>query len=167
MSQMKSSMIPGILLIVIGALLLFNEMNWFPFQWYRLYPILLLLTGAGLIVIAFTNKSGNAMFWGSLIFLFGVLYFLRNFGLLGYFALEDIWPVFFIILGLSFIAIMLVNPGDWGVLIPGGIFLFFGSLLFMRTLNLWWAHHIMATYWPLLLVLVGVIVIVTSIRNNS
>ena len=164
---MKSSIIPGILLIVIGTLLLFNEMNWFSFQWNGLYPLLLLLTGAGLIVIAFMNKSGNAMFWGSILFLFGLLYFLRNFGFLDYFVFQDIWPIFFIILGLSFVAIMLVNPGDWGVLIPGGIFLFFGSLLFMRTLNLWRVHEIMATYWPLLLVLVGVIVIVASIKKDA
>ncbi|MBD3290192.1 hypothetical protein GF337_15400 [candidate division KSB1 bacterium] len=167
MNNSKTSLLPGILLIIIGSLLLIHKLNIFYFDWQQTYPILFILIGIMLFVSYFMNRNTNSVFWGTIIALAGVFFFLRNYHVIDYYYMSEAWPVFMIILGIAFLVLFVVKPQDWGVLIPAGIFLVIGTSFLLRNLHLWYARDIIQRYWPLLLIIIGAGVILSSFKKEK
>ncbi len=165
MSNSKASIVPGILIILLGSVLFVHEMDWFHFDWYNLYPLIFLLMGAALILISILDRNHNPMFWGTILLLLGVLFLMRNYGYLNYFSFREVWPVFLIIIGLAFVTSFLLRPNDLGMLIPAGFLIIPGSALLLRKLHFWAAYEYVANFWPLLIVLVGVVIVVKSLKK--
>jgi membrane-bound ClpP family serine protease len=166
MSQTKPSLLPGIILIIFGLLLLVHKLDIFYFDWHRTYPLVFMLIGVVLFISTVLYKHQSAAFWGTVFLLAGLFFFLRNYDFIEYYYIGEIWPVFFIILGLAFVVLFLFKPQDWGVLIPGGIFLFLGTTFFLRNFHYWRAQEIIARYWPLVLILIGIGVIVGGLKKK-
>lgn len=166
MNNSKVSLLPGFFLIGLGLILLIHKLNLFYLDWMRTYPIIFMLIGLTLFVSAILNKNRSAVFWGTIFFLFGFLFFLRNFDFIEYYYIHDIWPVFFIIFGIAFIVLFIVKPQDWGVLIPGALFLFLGISFLLRNFHYWRVQEIIERYWPLLLILIGIGVILGSLKRK-
>lgn len=60
---------------------------------------------------------------GTLFFLTGLFFLPFSFGLLDWTQMEELWPVFPMILGLAFVALFLASLGRYpGLLIPAGLF---------------------------------------------
>ena len=167
MDNSKSSLLPGILLIIIGSLLLIHKLEIFSFDWPKTYPVVFLAIGIALFISYYTNRNRNSVFWATIFTLGGLFFFLRNYGYIDYYYFPDIWPVFMIILGIAFIVLFMATPQDWGVLIPGGIFLILGTSFLFRSLHLWQAQEIVRRYWPLILILVGAGIILSSLNKNK
>jgi len=168
MSTHKYSIMPGVILIVIGVLLLVHQIAPYSFSWYDTYPFILM--GLGLLfffsIIGKRNKGG--VFPGTFLFLLGLFYFLRNFDIIEYYYLREIWPIILIILGLSFVAVFITKPDDWGPLIPGGLFLFLGVVFLLNKLHLvyWDLGDVIADYWPAILILIGGRIIFRSLKRH-
>ena len=167
MSSSKTSLFPGILLIIIGSLLLIHRLDIFYFDWQQTYPLVFILVGIMLFVSYFANHNNNSVFWGTIITLAGIFFFLRNYHYIEYYYMDEAWPIFMIILGIAFLVLFAIKPQDWGVLIPAGIFLFLGTSFLMRNLRLWCAQEIIRRYWPLLLILIGAGVILSSLKRDK
>ncbi len=167
MSNSKTSLLPGILLIIIGSLLLIHKLNILYFDWPKTYPIVFVAIGIALFASYFFNRNSNSVFWGTIFTLGGVFFFLRNYHFIDYYYVREVWPVFMMILGIAFIVLFIVRPQDWGVLIPGGILLILGTSFLLRSLHLWHAQEIIRRYWPLLLILIGAGIILSSLKKNN
>jgi len=171
MATNRSSIAPGVILIMVGTLLLLDRLGIFAFGWFRLYPLLLL--GIGLLFYGKLPRDRGAVFPGTIFFLLGVFYVLRNYIFYRSYAFpyyfEEHWPVYLIIVGLAFVAMYLFRPKDWGVLIPAGVLLFFGVMFFLNTYDYlgWHSWRVVGRYWPVILIALGVMIVVNSLRRSE
>ena len=168
MSTHKHSIWPGLILIIIGALLLIHKLTPYSFGWYELYPLILI--GLGLLFFASIvhKRDKGAVFPGTIVLLLGLFFFLRNYDIIPYYYMR-VWPMFLIILGISFLAIFITKPADWGVLIPAGIFLFLGTVFLLRKFHIiyWDIWDIIADYWPVILIIIGGGIILGALKRQS
>ncbi|MDZ7261295.1 MAG: DUF5668 domain-containing protein [candidate division KSB1 bacterium] len=165
----KKSIIPGVLLIVVGLLLLLSRLDLLQFNWGHLYPLLLMALGLLCFLTIRRRKDAGAVFPGTIFFLLGLFFFLRNYDLIYYLYPDEIWPIFLIIFGLAFIALYLFKPQDWGVLIPGSLLLFFGIVFFLRELDLiyWRTQEYIERFWPLILIVIGTGIVLSSLTRKT
>ena len=169
-SKNKSSIFPGLLLITIGLLLLINKLLPGYLTWRHVYPLVLLALGILMLLSAFSRsrKDRGAVFPGTILFLIGLFFSLRNFDLVEYYYVREVWPIFLIIAGVGFLALFLVRPEDTGNLIPAGILLTLGVLFLLKKLYLIDVElgEIIADYWPVILILIGANIIFVSLRRR-
>jgi hypothetical protein len=162
----KSSVVLGAVLVLIGIGLLLSKMNVIDFSWYEIYPLGLL----GLSALSFaslTRGNKNGVFMGTAFAVIGLFFFCRNFGLLDFLWNFKFWPIVLISLGLGFIALFIVKPYDWGVLIPGSILTFLGAIFLLDSMDFAWRQLRLARrMWPLILVLVGVGLIISTLSKR-
>jgi hypothetical protein len=166
MIQKNRSLLPGIILIIIGAFILLRNLALFRFYWSESYPIFFILLGLVLIVAFIFYRSKSYIFWGSVFLMLGIFFMLRNYDIIDYFFMDEVWPIFLIILGIAFLVKFLVDPKDFGALIPAGILLFIGIINLLRALHYWEAYDYVKQYWPLLIVIVGLNIIITAMIKN-
>lgn len=168
MIEKKASLVPGILLIAVGLWLFVNRINVLSYYSFRIYPILMILFAVFLFEEAVRRRHSGALFWGVVVFLVGGFFLLRNFEIIPHFYAEEYWPIFLIAMGFGFITKFVFNPKDWGVLIPGGLFLFFGIGFSMRTLSgyFWRWEYIVEDYWPVILIVIGAAVLLSGLRKK-
>lgn len=169
MSTHKHSIWPGLILILIGALLLIHKLTPYSFGWYEIYPLILISMGVLFFVSIIHKRDKGAIFPGTIFFLLGLFFFLRNYEIIPYYYMREVWPMFLIILGLAFVAIFITKPGDWGVLIPAGIFLFLGIVFLLRKFYIiyWDIWDIIADYWPVILIIIGGGIILGALKRQS
>ncbi|MFQ5640281.1 MAG: LiaI-LiaF-like domain-containing protein [bacterium] len=170
MEKREKSFTPGVILIVIGLYFLLDQLNLFHFSWREIFPVALLLLGSLFLVSIFTRKDKSAAFPATVLLVLGAFYFLRNFDLLPYdfylYRMRDYWPVFLIAFGLGFIVLFLLNTHDWGLMIPGGLLLFFGVTFLLDKIGfLYWDDFV--EYWPVILIAIGTGIVVANLRKKA
>ena len=164
MDTSKSSIWPGLILIIIGSILLLYKLDIFDFGWYQIYPVVMM----GLGILFFTSIAGKnqkgAVFPGTILFLLGLFFFLRNYEIVPYDYVRHVGPVVLIIVGLAFFAVFLTKPSDWGALIPSAVLVVIGSSLLLRKFHViyWNVWDVITTYWPILLIVIGAGIIFRS-----
>jgi hypothetical protein len=169
MSDKGRSVLPGIILIFIGVVFLLHQLDVFYFRWRHIYPIMLLGIGAMFGVAVFSKGDRGASFPATVLLTLGVFFFLRNFDYFSFdyyfYDLRDFWPVFLIAFGFGFIVLFAFKRDDWGVLVPGGVLLFFGVVFFLNTLDILYWRNI-TDFWPVILIAVGVSIVINSLRKK-
>ena len=166
--SVSQSWVIGLILIIFGAVLLITRLGLFNFGWFELYPLLSIALGLLFLVLCITRRESGIVFPAVLFLSLGIYFFLRNYNFIRFYYPEDVWPVIFVALGLSFLALFITTPKDWGVMIPGSLFLFFGiTLLIAKMGSYWWWHELVANYWALVLVIIGLSIIVSSVLRKS
>jgi|GEM_PF-138821 len=163
MKDKYSSLIPGILLVLAGILLLLHNLHIYRLSWSTFYPLALLFLGLWFFAKAALEKNAGLVFSGSLLFLFGTFFFLRN--VLDLWWTDELlfWPVFLIIPGLSFLIMYLFRPREWGILVTAVILLFLGGMALGKNLGWYYEYPIFAwgrKYWPVLLIVLGIYLVV-------
>ncbi|HDL18023.1 MAG TPA: hypothetical protein ENH29_03115 [Bacteroidetes bacterium] len=170
MKDSKKSIVPGAILILIGVLIIIHKMDIFNFYWRNLYPVIFLALGAWFFFNVFLRKQRGQAFPGTLFLLLGIFFILRNYSLFYPYYIDEFWPVFLIIFGLAFVVQFLFRPDDWGLLIPGFIFLLLGFVFLARTMG-WFLpyqiEYIVETYWPVLLILIGIAIIFSGLKKKQ
>lgn len=168
MSAHKKSMLPGLLLIIFGVILLINRLAPYHFSWRELYPLILIGLGVLFFASVFNKKNKGAVFPGTILLLLGLFFFIRNYFNIGVYG-HEIGPVFLIVFGLAFFAVFITKPSDWGVLIPAGIFLFLGAMFWLRihTDFYWDVWDVVADYWPVILIIIGGAIILSSLKKKQ
>lgn len=167
MAKEQKSLLPGFVLVAVGTYLLLRKMGLVAFHWREVIPFVLILGGAFFLGPVFKRRDPGAAFWATALLLFGVFFLLRNYDIFSFgfhfYAAGDFWPVFLIVFGVSFIIQYLVKPDDWGILVPGAVLLFIGCAFLSR--NLFWFDF--STYWPLLLIVIGVSLVINGYRKRQ
>ncbi len=162
-----SSVFLGVAFILAGIAILLNQYQVLEFGWNQFYPLALIGLGVYFILDIVQGNKG-AIFWATLAILLGLFFFLRNFGYIPFFWIEEYWPLFMLIFGLAFISLFVVKPEDWGLLIPGTILSFLGLAIASYTMGFhWYPVRVLWRFWPLLLVLIGVVLILNSIQSRK
>jgi len=170
MAEREKSFIPGIVLIIIGAVFLFNELNIFHFRWRHLYPILMLGGSALFFTSMLTKKEKGSIFPASVLLILGLFFALRNFDIFSFdyyfYYVEDFWPIFLVAFGSGFVALFFVRSEDWAVLIPGGVLLFLGVVFFLSNTGvIYWQDF--TDYWPVVLIIIGLSIVGGSLRKRT
>ena len=157
----------GITLILLGAGLLLDRLGYLSFGWDKILAAVLILYGVGLMARVFFLDEKNKVFLGTNAILFGAMILFTGIGWIQ--NIPDLWlPASMMILGLSFVMIFVMNMNEWGVLIPGLIFIAIGMMFGAAELGYWEFERIgylLEMYWPLILILIGVSIILK--RKNS
>lgn len=169
MSTHKKSIFPGVLLIIFGVILLVNRITPFHFGWRQVYPLILIGLGMLFFASIYQKKDKGAVFPGTILFLFGLFFFLRNYDVIDYFYVSEVWPIFLIIFGLAFLALFVTKPSDWGVLVPAGILIFLGIMFWLKisTDFFWDAWYLVSDYWPVILIVIGGGIILGSLKKKQ
>jgi len=166
MSSHKHSIWPGLILILIGAILLIHKLIPDAFSWSKIHPLIFMALGVLLYVAILGRQNKGAVFPATILFLLGLFYFVRNYDIIDYY--DELWPVLSIILGLAFVSIFITKPANWGVLIPAGIFLFLGVVFLLRKFYIiyWDVWDLVSDYWPVILIIIGGGIILGSLKRH-
>lgn len=163
MSNRRGAIIPGLLLILLGAYLLAQNLN-VPLPGLdRLWPVFPLVFGLAFITQFFVGgrTDDGLIFVGVAGALVGAFFFLFTLGRLEWGDMGRYWPVFVVIGGVAFLAQWLVRPAQRGLLVPAFLALVVG--LVALVLNLRLVNPALAAQlsklWPALLILGGLAVL--------
>jgi len=144
MKKHDSNLVLGLILILIGAGLLFRRMGFFDFGWEESYPIALLLLAAMAIVSVAKGDKSQA-FWACFLLICGLFTFLKNYGLV-----DSFWSI-----------------NLWSLLIPGSILTTFGGVAILDDLHVdWFRISYFFDYWPLMLIAIGIAIIIGTLRRK-
>lgn len=169
MEHKKHSLTPGILLIAIGGYFLLRQYIVSFSAWEQIYPIPILLLAGFLLWETYRNKKPETMFWGIFLLCIGAFFLLRNYELIPYLYFDEYWPVVLLALGIAFIFKFIVNPKEWGALIPGTILLFFGLKNMLNAFHefYWDCDFFIDDLWPLIIIIVGIGIIISGIQSSK
>ncbi len=145
-------------LIFLGMILLLENLNIINGAW-MIWPLLQLILGVGFILLYFrTRKSDLVMLGlGSFITTNSIFFFYLN--MTSWFLLTYLWPVFIVLLGLTFLACWL--PSRKRVL------LYLSMLFIALGISFILIFAISALLWPITLVLTGISFITISIFDKK
>lgn len=163
MADKKVSIVPGLLLVLVGVALLLNKLDLVEWYWGDVYPVIMLGLGILFFSFVFVRRDRNASFWGTTFLLLGGFFFLRNFDIIPYYFWEEIWPVIPLAIGIGFIVLYAFKPEDWGVLIPGAVLLFIGIVALANTMDFYWrTRELVEDFWPVILIVIGGALVLSS-----
>ena len=134
MSSERRSIIPGVVLIVTGALIIANRLDYLDFRFRDIFPYAFIALGIWFFYKLLVRNQRGAAFPATFFVLFGVFFLLRRYSyqFWRFYDFHDLWPVFLLIIGLAFLVQFIFRPKDWALLIPSAIFLFSGSAFLAR-----------------------------------
>jgi hypothetical protein len=165
MSQRRSSLVPGLILIALGLILLANRLDWAHPRWYHIYPLILVAFGIGSAYSIRGRGHSDGVFQTVFFLSLGIFFVLRNYDILPrYLYIDEFWPIFLIAPGLAMIAVFLFVPDEWRMLIPGGALAAFGGLLMADELGYVQIYRL-ADYWPVILIAVGLSIFFKGFRQ--
>lgn len=135
----------AIFLIIIGVLFAvdsFLKVSVF----YKLWPVVILILGAGLVGIFIKRKASGVLYLavGEYLICFSGLAFYCNFT--SWRSMSRIWPLFIVFLGIVFVSLFLFHPKRRFLLLLGllhfslSIFFF---LIFSLGSQFWWTIFIL------------------------
>ncbi len=169
MTQKTKSLIPGVILITIGAVLLLRQLDVIYLRWHHVYPAGMLALALALFYSAFAKKDRTASFPGTILLILGAFFTMRNFNFFSFdyyfYHIGDFWPVFLIAVGAAFVVQYLFKHQDLPSLIMGGVLLLVGSAFFVQNLDIFYWFEIV-DLWPLLLIAFGVAMVARNLQNK-
>jgi hypothetical protein len=154
----------GIVLIAVGMLLLMNQFDVIELTLWNFITGFIILYGGALVVRSFGTGDRSKVFWGTALFLFGLYLILDSMGLVTH-HFPILIPAIFLIVGFSFLMMYLYNISDWHLLIPSLFFIGISGVIIAEELSLFQIYrfeYYLAQYWPVLLILIGLVLIVKS-----
>ncbi len=148
----KGNLIWGSFLILIGIVLLIGNLSKVSME--ILWPVFPLTVGLAFWVGYFhDHKNYGLLMPGSILVVVSLLFFYCN--LSGWEQMEILWPVFIMAPAVGFIAMYFGGGKDQGLLIPA-VILFGTGIVFLIISSGF------GDYWPVLLIIAGVFLIVSQ-----
>jgi hypothetical protein len=111
----------GVLLLAIGVLLLMSRAGVLNLNFERIIAYLVVVVGGFEAITAFSSSNNGRVFWGSALFLIGLLMVLISYDFVPS-SWNQIWPSALIIPGLSFLMLYFSNMKESRVLIIAILF---------------------------------------------
>jgi len=172
-ARRSGAIVPAVILIALGLFFLVANLGMVNVDIDQLWPIFPAILGLGMWVQFFVGRMRDpGLVTGGTIFLLtGVFFFLFTLRLdlpgLGRVSWGDmgvLWPAFPTIVGVALLLQYLVGGlRDHGLLVPVTILLIVGLGGFAFTLRGFPTFRLIADYWPVLLIVVGVLVLARSL----
>ena len=159
MRNRSGAIIPGLLLIALGAWLLAGTLGVRLPSFATLWPVALIVFGLAFLVQFFAGgrRSEGLVFTGVAAALLGGFFLAITLGRLTWADAGRLWPVYVLIGGLAFLAQWLARPAEHGLLIPAALATVVGLVALALTLGLagFTLPDQIIRLWPLLLILAG------------
>jgi hypothetical protein len=147
-----SDMIIGIGLVILGALFLSENIGYIEFDFQDIWPVFVLLAGIGFGIGYFQDKKNYGLLMpASILTIYGLLFFYCS--IEGWYIMSTLWPVFILGPGIGFFMMYLLGGREKGLLVPASILTVLGILFIIGHSDFW-------RYWPLVLIIIGIILIV-------
>ena len=168
MKNRRKDLVGGVILLVIGVVALLNQ--FVEFNWGNLGLLFLPALGGLFLVWGILTREGGLIIPGGIISGIGW----GAYAIAGPFQMwqgDNEGGVFLIIFGLGFGLITLLtavftDETHWWALIPGGIIAFVGvAVLFGGVLLT--ALELVGTWWPLILIALGIYVLWQGSKNKD
>ena len=173
------SILPGLILVIIGVIMLLDQAGIYFFHWSFIFSLLAVMLGLYMWVRALRSKEKRGVFTGTLLIVFGGFFLLWNYSPFYYhFYFRGYAPIFPIAIGLAFFALFVVDFRKWWALFPAAFFLSIGGIGLASTLhyinhyilqNMIYRSrdiiHVIAAYFPMILVGIGLLLIIGSMRK--
>jgi len=149
--------IPGLLLIVLGAIFLAGNLG--AFEFWEYWPVIIILLGVAFFGIWLRERPNYGLLMpASVLTITGILFLYCQIN--GWYYLEDLWPVFMLAPGVGFFLMYFFGEQEGGLLIPGSTLMVLG-LLFMSG-NRWVGY-----WWPVILIVIGVLLLLRPPKTWS
>lgn len=165
--QSKASLVIGLLLVIIGILLLIQNLYDFYLERSHLFPILIMALGLLFLFSIRRRERSGAVVPGTFLFLGGAILFSMNFDPI-YDIFSNIYPWTFVLLllGISFLVLFIIKPRDYGLLVPISVFLSLGILFLLYDL---WIIDLdgIKRLWPFIPIIIGIGIIIHAIVKSS
>jgi len=164
----------GLLLIAGGIWFLLDALGIHTPGMGAMWPIFPTLVGVGLFgVWLFSSDKRDAAgiaIPATINLLIGLFFFTFTLRIFRWGDMAFLWPVFPLIVGISFIVAWVLSLfREWGFLIPGGIVGAVGiiGLTFTTAGQNYWFLTTILQWWPLTLIAVGVIVLLSALFSRG
>ena len=159
MRRRSGAILPGLLLIALGAWLLASTLGVRLPSLETIWPVGVIVLGVAFLAQFFAGgrRSEGLVFTGVATTLLGVFFLAITLGLLVWADAGRLWPVYVVIGGLAFLAQWLARPAERGLLVPAVLALAAGGATLALTLGLVRADiaEPIIRLWPVLLILLG------------
>ena len=162
----RRGIFPALILILVGVVFLLRQFH--VFHWHEIWPLLLVGVGLLLFCSVLGKRDKGAVFPGTILILVGAFFFLWKHYYLPWY-MDEMWPVFPLIVGLAFFVLFLFNPSDWGVLIPAAILMFISAIFFADNFGAfpWSAWDVIGRTWPVIFIVIGIFLLLGHRRRKS
>ena len=159
MRNRSGAILPGLLLIALGAWLLAVTLGVRLPSVATLWPVVLIVAGLAFLAQFFAGgrRSEGLVFTGVAAALLGVFFLAITLGRLTWNDAGRLWPIYVLIGGLAFLAQWLARPGERGLLVPAVLALAVGGATLALALGLVRADVAdqIIRLWPLVLIVLG------------
>lgn len=153
-----SDMVIGVGLVILGILFLSENIGFISFDFQNVWPVFVILAGAGFWVGYFQDRKNYGLLMpATILVVYGLLFLYCS--LEGWYLMSHWWPVFILGPGIGFFMMYLLGEKEKGMLVPA--FILCGiAILFMISHSGFWR------YWPVALIIIGLILIFRN-RNKK
>ena len=134
MRKQNHKLIFGMIIILIGMLLLLNNLDLFNFDAEFWYGLVIVSLGIGMLMAYRENKSKKSALWLGVIFiLIGLILILSSINLFSddFLGVLVLWA-----LGVLFASIYVQRNERWWAIIPAGLFFVLGAIVLIESLNI-------------------------------
>lgn len=164
----RGTVIPALILILLGVYLLLNQLDVGIPGWDAIWPVVPLAGGLTLLgnYVFGQRRDPGQVFLGTAATLVGLAFFFVTLGPLEYRDLGAWWPVFVLIGGVGFLAQWTASGfRDWGALFIALVALVVGGAGLAVTLQLLGpeTRALLPRLWPVLLILVGLMALLRAL----
>ncbi len=156
----KPSIVPGLILIVLGILFILSNFNALELDWEILWTYILIVMGVifWLGFIFDRSKEGFIM-PGTILLTVGIIFNVSE--RFGWSNMDHLWPFFILAPAFGFYAMFICGKHDRGVLIPAGILTAVGLIFLMQS------YPIIKYIWPLGMVAIGVLLLLRPRKEKT
>ena len=130
-NKRTTSRVFGLLLVIIGSIWILKELGYGYLLDNSAGMWVLLIFGTVILINGYNQNRRAAVFWGMMMLLIGAVNLMQEFRIIHPY-LTDVWPLYIAMVGVSFYATVPVASTDYASLIPGTIFVLFGTFLFLE-----------------------------------
>jgi hypothetical protein len=149
----------GFILIFLGIIFLLENLSVIRLDFLILWPILIILGGAGFwLGYAINRKLTSFIIPGTILISYGALFL--HCTIFGWDRMAALWPVFLMGPGVGFYLLYLLGGKNKILLWPAGILIILSALFFLRYIEY-------LRYWPVLLIIGGVILILKKNKGTA
>lgn len=153
MRQNSSFNIMAVALIIIGIIFMLQNYGYITWVWL-IWPLLPLIIGTGFCMLFFRARKDIVLLGiGCFILLNSIFFFYLNFA--GWSLLAYLWPIFIIILGVTFIVCYAFSKKK--------ILIYIATILIALAISFILIFAVSTSLWPISLVLTGASFIIINI----
>jgi len=166
----RGSIVPAVLLIAVGVIFLLVNLNVIPrVSIAELWPALPVLIGLGMLLQFLLGglRDPGLVTGGTIFLLTGLFFFLftlevnlPGLGVVRWGLMGELWPAFPLIVAIALLLQWIAGGlRDTGLLVPVTILGIVGLAGFAFTLDRFPAFRAIVEYWPVLLIVLGLVVL--------